>query len=166
MISDVRFDGTQGCTGNLYQTISEKSGRPRLPLPCPSTERSTQTGGSDPGMRQPRSRTEPRNEPPRGVVVRLSPKKRIVRNGAPKSRVSWEKASRVRCWRMRCENTTVKRVRFSRTRRSCPLPGEHGTPSDRNDYKIKMRPPPYVLAQVPYAYAAIRCLRKAVFRCP
>jgi hypothetical protein len=84
-----------------------------------------------------RSRMEPRNERPREVVARLSPKRKIVRNDAPRSRVSWRKASPVRCWRMQSENTTARRVRFSRTRRNCLPPGEHETPSDRNDRQVK-----------------------------
>ena len=166
MISDVYLEIVQVCTGNLCQTINERSGKPRLLLPCPSTERNTPTGGSGPVILQPRSRMEPRNELPRKVALRLSQKKKIVRNGARRSRVSWERALRARCWRMRYESTTVRQVRFSRMRRSCLLPDERATPNDRNDHKSKKRPTRYVSAQVPYAYAVRRCLRKAAFRYP
>jgi hypothetical protein len=145
--------------------MSEKSGRPRLLPPYPSTEGSTPTGGSGPETLQPRSRMEPRNERPSEVAVRLNRKKKTVRNGVPRSRVSWRKALRVRGWRMRYENTTLKQVQFSRTRRNCPLHGERVTPSDRNDRMSKKRPRSYVLVQVPYARAARRCLRNPVFRC-
>lgn len=145
--------------------ISEKSGRQRLPLPYPTTERSTPTGGSDPEILRTKSRTEPRNEPLREVVVMLSPRTKIVRNDVPRSPVSWRKVSPVRCWRMQFENTTVKRARFSRTKPSCLLPGEREIPTDRNDRKSKKRPRLYVLAQVPHAHAAIRCLRRAASRC-
>jgi len=146
--------------------MNERSGRPRLPLPCPSTERSTPTGGSGPEIPHSRSRTEPRNDPPRELVSRSSSqKKRIVRNGAPRSRASWRKASLVRCWRTRCENTTVRQVQSSRTRRNCPLPAGRETPSDRNDRKSRRRPRLSVLAQVPCAHAVRHCLRKAAFRC-
>ena len=145
---------------------NERSGRPRLPLPCPSTERSTPTGGSGPETPHSRSRTEPRNEPPREAVLRSSSqKKRIARNGVPRSRVSWRKVLPARCWRTRCENTTARQVRFSRTRRNCPLLAGRETPNDRNDLKSRRRPRPSVLAQVPYAHAVRRCLRKAAFRC-
>lgn len=145
---------------------SERSGRPRLPLPCPSTERSTPTGGSGPEIPRSRSRTEPRNGPPREVVSRSSSRrKRIVRNGAPRSRVSWRKALLVRCWRTQYESTTARQVRFSRTRRSCPLLDGQEIPNDRNDHKSRRRPRLSGLAQVPYAHAVRRCLRKAAFRC-
>ena len=144
--------------------INERSGKPKLRLPYPSIERSTPTGGSDQEMLRPKSKMAPRNEPPRGVVVTLSPKRNIVRNGAPRSQVSWRKASLVRCWRMQSENTTAKQVRFSRTRRNCLLPGEPEMPTDRNDNKSKRRPRRYILAQAPYVHAVRRCLRKAPFR--